>query len=92
MTFRMSEEESKVLDSLVKMSGLSKQDYLVDRALQQTVVVKGTPKVYHNLKEEAEKILIQLEELKNTKADPGDLLETIRYLTAVLDGFKNLKE
>ena len=59
---------------------------------KKELVVKGTPKVYHNLKEEAEKILIQLEELKNTKADPGDLLETIRYLTAVLDGFKNLKE
>ena len=33
--FRMSPEEAELLNSLVKVSGLNKQDYLINRALQQ---------------------------------------------------------
>lgn len=34
VAFRMSPEESNELDTRVKLSGLTKQDYLINRALQ----------------------------------------------------------
>ena len=37
--FRMSPEEAELLNSLVKVSGLNKQDYLINRALQQDVII-----------------------------------------------------
>ena len=44
--FRMSPEEAELLNSLVKVSGLNKQDYLINRALQRDIVVNGNPRVY----------------------------------------------
>lgn len=48
--FRMSPEEAGLLNSLVKVSGLNKQDYLINRALQRDVIVNGNPRVYIGLK------------------------------------------
>ncbi|MDD6012781.1 MAG: hypothetical protein PUC33_08045 [Oscillospiraceae bacterium] len=90
VTFRISEEENKILDSFVRMSGLTKQDYLVDRVFQRSITVKGTPKVYMNLKREAESILEQLVNMKNSREDFEDIFETIDYFITILDGFKNL--
>lgn len=50
--FRMSPEEAELLNSLVKVSGLNKQDYLINRALQRDVIVNGNPRVFIGLKKE----------------------------------------
>lgn len=50
--FRMSPEEAELLNNLVKVSGLNKQDYLINRALQRDVIVNGNPRVYIGLKKE----------------------------------------
>lgn len=39
IAFRMSPQEADVLDSNVRISGLTKQDYLCARALQQQITV-----------------------------------------------------
>ncbi len=39
--FRVSEEEAKLLDDLVELSGLAKQDYILRRLLNREVVVQG---------------------------------------------------
>ena len=36
--FRVSEEEAKLLDDLVELSGLAKQDYILRRLLNREVV------------------------------------------------------
>lgn len=90
VSFRMSDEENKLLDRYVKMSGLSKQDYIIGRVLTTEITVKGTPKVYTTLKDTANEIL---SELKNTDSQTGtdpELLETIKFLGNVLNEFKNI--
>lgn len=51
----MSPEESNELDMRVKLSGLTKQNYLINRALQRDIVVVGNPKVYVALKKNLKK-------------------------------------
>lgn len=63
VAFRMSPEESNELDMRVKLSGLTKQDYLINRALQRDIVVVGNPKVYVALKKKLEEVLIELKSL-----------------------------
>ena len=41
VAFRVSEEEAKMIDTQVKLSGLTKQDYIVKRLLQKDIVVQG---------------------------------------------------
>jgi uncharacterized protein (DUF1778 family) len=52
VAFRMSPEEADMLDKFVKLSGLTKQDYLIDRVLQRDVKVQGNPRVFKALRNE----------------------------------------
>ena len=46
VAFRVSREESERIDKAVRLSGLTKQDYITRRLLCQDVVVQGNPRVY----------------------------------------------
>ena len=43
VAFRVSDEEAKLLNDLVALSGLTKQDYIMRRLLCRDVVVSGKP-------------------------------------------------
>lgn len=83
VAFRMSPEESNEFDTRVKLSGLTKQDYLINRALQRDIVVVGNPKVYVALKKKLEEILIELKSLNGFQPSP-ELLETIKLINKTL--------
>ena len=63
VAFRVSEEEAKLLNDLVALSGLTKQEYIMRRLLDREVVVQGNPRVYKALKNQMARIY---EELKKT--------------------------
>ena len=90
--FRMSEAEKNLLNQYVKMSGLTKQDYIINKLLDTTVEVKGSPKVYYALKDVAEEILEELKKKETTKENFTDLLRTIAFLSNILNEFKNTEE
>lgn len=46
VAFRVSDEEAKLLNDLVALSGLTKQDYIMRRLLCRDVIVQGNPRVY----------------------------------------------
>ena len=52
MAFRVSPEENKQIDAAVRLSGLTKQDYITRRLLDRAVVVQGNPRVYKALRNE----------------------------------------
>lgn len=84
ISFRVSPEESELLDTKVKLSGLTKQDYIIKKLTDSTVVVKPNPRVYKALKEQLEDVLSVLKEKEPT----DELLETIRLVATTLDGIK----
>lgn len=84
ISFRVSPEESELLDTKVKLSGLTKQDYIIKKLTDSTVVVKPNPRVYKALKEQLEDVLSVLKEKEST----DELLETIRLIATTLDGIK----
>lgn len=88
----MSEAENNLLNQYVRMSGLSKQDYIINKLLDTTVEVKGSAKVFYALEDTARKILEELKKTETTKENLPDLLKTITFLSNVLNGFKNIEE
>lgn len=88
VAFRMSPEEAKQLDVNVKLSGLTKQDYLIRRSLQQEVKVVGNPRVYKALKNQMQDILSELECISNCENVSDELLDTIDLITVTLNGMK----
>ncbi len=88
----MSEAENNLLNQYVRMSGLSKQDYIISKLLDTTVEVKGSAKVFYALEDTAREILEELKKTETTKENLPDLLKTITFLSNVLNGFKNIEE
>ena len=60
VAFRVSPEEDEQIERLVKLTGLTKQDYIIRRLTEQDVVVQGNPKVFAALRREMKAILDEL--------------------------------
>ena len=91
--FRVSEEEGKLLDDCVKMSGLSKQDYILRKLTNREVVVQGrSPKVFKALREQMEEIYEELQLIKDGGACEEELLYTIQVVAQTLEEMAKVKE
>jgi len=88
IAFRMSPEEDQQLEVFVKISGLTKQDYITTRLLERDVVVEGNPRVYKALKEQYASVLDELRRIEAGGSVDTDLLEIIRMMAAIMDGMK----
>ena len=88
VAFRVSPKEDELLETAVRLSGLTKQDYIIRRLQEKEVVVTGNPRVYKALKNELAKVLNELKRLKKGDNVPEDLLEVIRLITITMNGMK----
>ena len=88
VAFRVSEEENTQLNTAVRLTGLTKQDYITRRLLCRDVVVQGNPRVYKALKTEFAAVLEQLQRIEAGAAVDEELMETIDLMAAIMDGMK----
>ena len=88
MAFRLSPEEADLLDTYVRLSGLTKQDYITRRLLEREVVVQGNPRVYKALRNEFAAVLAELQRIEAGGGMDGELLDTIKQITAIMDGMR----
>ena len=92
ISFRMSPEEDEVLKARVKLSGLTKQDYIINRLLGHEIKVVGNPRIYKALKMEMEAVYEQLVRIENGESVNKDLLEVIQAIVATMKGMKEKYE
>ncbi|EOS38201.1 hypothetical protein C809_04696 [Lachnospiraceae bacterium MD335] len=86
VAFRVSDEEAKLLNDLVALSGLTKQDYITRRLLCRDVVVQGNPRVYKALKNQMAAIHEELKRIESISPDNDELLYTLQVIAITLDG------
>lgn len=89
VAFRVSEEEAKLLDDLVALSGLTKQEYIMRRLLNREVVVQGNPRVYKALKNQMKKIYEELKRLEKCSGENDEMLYTLQVIAITLNGMKS---
>ena len=87
--FRVSEGEAKLLDNLVELSGLAKQDYILRRLLNREVVVQGNPKVFKALKNQMTQIYEELKRLESVSDDNEELLIVVEMVATIMKGMVN---
>lgn len=92
VAFRVSNEEANLLNDLVALSGLTKQDYITRRLLCRDVVVQGNPRVYKALKNQMAAINEELKRLEALSPDNDELLYTLQVIGITLDGLKGEDE
>ena len=88
VAFRLSREEADLLDAYVRLSGLTKQDYITRRLLNRDIVVQGNPRVYKALRDQLAAVLGELRRMEAGGGVDDELLATIRLITVTLDGMK----
>lgn len=88
VAFRMSQEEDKLLDKAVKLSGLTKQDYIICRLQNRDVVVQGNPRVYKALRDQLAAVLEELRRIESGCRVDDDLMELIRLINVTLAGLR----
>ena len=92
VAFRVSDEEAKLLNDLVALSGLTKQDYITRRLLCRDVVVQGNPRVYKALKNQMSEIHEELKRMESIRPKNDELLYTLQVIAITLDGLKGEDE
>ena len=78
VAFRVSPEEDAQIETAVRLSGLTKQDYITRRLLCREIVVQGNPRVYKALRNELNSVLEELKRIEAGQSIDGEQLETIR--------------
>ena len=86
--FRVSPEEIAFINSLVKLSGLTKQEYLARRVMQKDVVVQGNPRVYKALKTQMEQLRDELLRLAGAADISDEFMELLDVIARICDGMK----
>ena len=88
MAFRVSPEEDEQIEAAVRLSGLTKQDYITRRLLCRDVVVQGNPRVFKALKTELAAVLTELKRIEAGNSVDEELLDTIQMIAAIMGGMK----
>ena len=88
VAFRMSPEEDQQLERLVRLTGLTKQDYIINRLLERVVVVQGNLRVYQALRDQMSAVLMELTRIAHGEEVPEDLNDTVRFIAQIMDGMK----
>ena len=88
VAFRVSPEEDEQLEVFVRLSGLTKQDYITRRLLCRDVVVQGNPRVYKALRDQLAAVLDELRRIEAGQSVNDELLDTIRMITTIMNGMQ----
>lgn len=88
MAFRVSPEEDREIETAVRLSGLTKQDYITRRLMCREVVVQGNPRVYKALRNEFAAVLAELQRIEAGGGVDGELLDTIKLIAAIMGGMR----
>ena len=88
IAFHATLEESNSINMKVKLSGLTKQEYITRRCQQQDIVVYGNPRVYKALKNQLESVLLELQRIECNSELDDSLQDTIKLIVITLNGMQ----
>ena len=88
VSFRVSSEELELINSIVSVSGMTKQDYIVSRLNERDVVVYGNPRVFKALRTQMEQIYEELVRIRDASEMSEELMTLIQVIAKVMEGMK----
>lgn len=92
VAFRVSPEEDKQIETYVRLSGLTKQDYITRRLTHRDIVVQGNPRVFKALRNQLSDVLAELQRIESGSEVDEDLLDVIEMIADILGGLKEKSE
>lgn len=91
VAFRVTQEQADAIDRMVALSGMTKQDYIAARLLDEEVTVVPSTRVIKALKDHCLLIARELQALETSRDKipvPSALEDDLDRLLRVLEGFQ----
>ena len=88
VAFRVSPDEDKQIETAVRLSGLTKQDYIIRRLQDREITVVGNPRVYKALRNQLATVFEELQRISTGEQIDDELMYTIHLITVTLNGLK----
>ena len=88
VAFRVSPEEDKQIETYVRLSGLTKQDYITRRLTHKDIVVQGNPRVFKALRNQLAEVLAEIQRIEAGGEVNDELLDVIEMIAEILGGLK----
>ena len=92
VAFRVSPEEDKQIEIYVRLSGLTKQDYITRRLTHRDIVVQGNPRVFKALRNQLGDVLSELQRIEAGGDVNDEILDLIEMIADILGGLKEESE
>ena len=92
VAFRVSPEEDKQIETYVRLSGLTKQDYITRRLTHKDIVVQGNPRVFKALRNQLADVVAELQHIEAGGEVNDELLDLIEMIADILGGLKEESE
>lgn len=83
--FRMSPEENIELDRFIKLSGMTKQNYIIDRLNNKEIIVNPNPRVFKALKSEITLLTEELKRLSEVSEGNEEMMEMVRVVVGIVE-------
>lgn len=88
IAFRVTPEENDQIDTFVRLTGTTKQDYITQRLLQRDIVVQGNPRVFKALRNQLASVYTELQRMEHCGDLTPEFVEMLHFMTTILDGLK----
>ena len=89
IAFRVSPEENDAINEVVKLSGMTKQSFIITKLQDRDVVVVRNSKTFKALRDKMDEIISELRRIEKAGELTEDFIETINYVTTI---YINTKE
>lgn len=81
---RVSDEEAEMINRLVSISGMNKQDYIINKLTNRDVVVEGSIRTFNGLKTQIAYINEELKRISEINEDHEELFELLKIVAEIL--------
>lgn len=86
MNFRVTQEEKKLIDDRIALSGLSRADFFIKSCMHQKISTFGNIRTFEEIKRKMVLIDRHLQEVERTEELDVEILESLRMILEMLDG------
>lgn len=83
--FRVSSEEEQQINTVVELSGMTKQDYIVSKLLDRTIYVQGNCKVHRAVYDMLTEVLSELRRIESSNEMGDELIANIELIAGIVD-------
>lgn len=81
---RASEEEADMINRLVSISGMNKQDYIISKLTNRDIVVEGGIRTFNGLKKQLAYINEELKRISEINDEHQELFDLMKIIAEIL--------